>query len=63
MHGRNGKFHKFSVRIVTSGSISWRGSGVDGGDGVFNCVGYSSAVTPVARDTLLGVWRISSLSI
>ena len=44
-------------------SNSWRGSGEGEGDGVFTCVGNSDAVTPVARDTLLGAWSISSLSI
>ena len=36
---------------------------MEGSDGVFNHVGYSEAVTPVARDTLDGVQMISSLSI
>ena len=33
---------------------------MEGSDGVLRCVGYSEAVTPVARDTLGGVWMISS---
>ena len=33
---------------------------VEGSDGVSAYVEFSEAVTPVARDTLLGVWMISS---
>ena len=49
-----------SVEIGTGSSNSWRGSGEDVGLGVLMCVGYSDAVTSVARDTILGVWMISS---
>ena len=41
-------------------STLWRDSGRDG---VFTGVEYSSAVTPVARETLLSAWAISSSSI
>ena len=36
------------------------GSGEDGGEGVGMHVEFSEAVTPVERDTLDGVWMISS---
>ena len=46
------------------GSSTWgRISGVDGRDGVFTSVEFPEAVTPVARDTLLGAWMISSSGI
>ena len=47
-----------------AGTSNW-GSGVgeDGGDIVFVYVEFSDAVTPVARETLLGAWIISSSSI
>ena len=57
-----GKGGRFLVGIGTGSSNLWRCSGVDGGDGVFTSVGESDAVTPVARDTLLGAWKISSSS-
>ena len=38
------------------------GSGDEGGDGEFNCVEDSEAVTPVARETLDGAWMIFSSS-
>ena len=34
-----------------------------GGDGVLTGVGFSDAVTPVARETLLGAWTNSSSDI
>ena len=44
------------------GSSDWeRISGVDRRHGVFVYVESSEAVTPVARDTLLSTWIISSL--
>ena len=52
-----------SVFGGTNSSDWGRISGVDGRDGVFVYVELFDAVTPVARDTLLGVWRISSSSI
>ena len=53
----------FSVEIGAGSSNSWRGLGDGEGSGEFMCIGNSDAVTPVARDTLLGAQRISSSSI
>ena len=49
--------------IGGTGSSTWGMiSGVEGSDGVSAYVEPSEAVTPVARETLLGTQMISSLS-
>ena len=52
-----------TVLLFGTHGSDWGISSVDGRDGVFVYVEHSEAVTPVARETLLSMWMISSSGI